>query len=152
SAPPPRPYLIRALVCDRPTEPPRRWPLAGAAELVLSGAAAPPEAPAGARVIACNDAWASSRHAALRPSFARWLIEDLGSKNGTWVNGERVSRRQLADGDLIETGRTAWWFRELAPAVDGAAADAAARDGEPADLAAPFVTLHVPLDSAVARA
>ena len=63
-----------------------------------------------------------------------------------------MSRRQLTDGDLIETGRTAWWFRELAPPADSAAAVAAARDGEPVDLAAPFVTLHVPLETAVARA
>jgi hypothetical protein len=150
STAPPRPYLIRALACARPTEPPRRWSLAGAAEVVLSGAAAPPEAPPGGRAIACDDAWASSRHAALRPSFGRWMIEDLGSKNGTWVNGERVSRRPLADGDLLETGRTAWWFRELAPPADGPAVPA--RDGEAVDLAAPFVTLHVPLDIAVARA
>jgi transcriptional regulator of acetoin/glycerol metabolism len=154
AAPPPaaapRPYLIRALACERPTEPPRRWQLSDAAEVVLSGAASPPEA-AGAQAIACNDAWASTRHAALRSSFGRWLIEDLGSKNGTWVNGDRVSRRPLADGDLIETERTLWWFRELAPAVAGAAAPAV-RDGEPVDLAAAFVTLHVPLEIAVDRA
>jgi two-component system, cell cycle response regulator len=33
-----------------------------------------------------------------------WMIEDLGSTNGTWVNDERVDRRALKDGDLIRFG------------------------------------------------
>jgi diguanylate cyclase (GGDEF)-like protein len=34
-----------------------------------------------------------------------WTVEDLGSRNGTWVNGERVSgAAKIADGDKIELG------------------------------------------------
>jgi DNA-binding NtrC family response regulator len=138
------PYLVLGLACDRPATAPRRWSLAGITEVVLSGAGSGTTANAGALVIACNDLRASSRHAALRRSFGRWLLEDLGSKNGTTVNGERISRRQLSDGDLIETGHTAWWFRELATGEPPR--DAAAGLGER------FVTLHAPLELAVRRA
>ena len=32
------------------------------------------------------------------------MIEDLGSRNGTWVNGVRVERQRLEPGDLIRVG------------------------------------------------
>jgi DNA-binding NtrC family response regulator len=144
SEPPSHPYLVLALVCDRPATAPRRWSLSGVTDVVLSGAGSAAAASTGTLVIACNDPWASSRHAALRRSFGRWLVEDLGSKNGTLVNGERISRRQLSDGDLIETGHTAWWFRELATGVPPPDATAS--------LAERFVTLHAPLELAVRRA
>jgi diguanylate cyclase (GGDEF)-like protein len=31
-------------------------------------------------------------------------VEDLGSRNGTWVGGERVRRRRLADGERVQVG------------------------------------------------
>src|SRR5262249_42356761 len=36
----------------------------------------------------------------------RWSLEDLGSRNGSRVNGERVERKTLGDGDVIECGGT----------------------------------------------
>jgi two-component system cell cycle response regulator len=33
-------------------------------------------------------------------------IEDMGSQNGTFINGEKVSRQQLKDGDKIQVGAT----------------------------------------------
>jgi hypothetical protein len=38
-------------------------------------------------------------------------IRDLGSTNGTFVNGERINSQRLADGDRINVGRTALIFR-----------------------------------------
>jgi predicted component of type VI protein secretion system len=38
-------------------------------------------------------------------------IRDLGSTNGTFVNGERVTSQRLADGDRVNVGRTALIFR-----------------------------------------
>jgi predicted component of type VI protein secretion system len=38
-------------------------------------------------------------------------IRDLGSTNGTFVNGERIASRRLADGDRVNLGRTALTFR-----------------------------------------
>lgn len=46
----------------------------------------------------------SRRHAAvvLRPDG--WWVEDLGSRNGTWCNGERILRRRVTDGATIQLG------------------------------------------------
>src|SRR3954447_21422341 len=54
------------------------------------------------------DAEVSRAHAQLQPVGREWTICDDGlSRNGTWVNGERVSgRRRLSDGDTIRVGRT----------------------------------------------
>ena len=38
-------------------------------------------------------------------------IRDLGSTNGTFVNGERITSQRLADGDRINVGRTTLTFR-----------------------------------------
>jgi hypothetical protein len=38
-------------------------------------------------------------------------IRDLGSTNGTFVNGERITSQRLADGDRVNMGRTALIFR-----------------------------------------
>jgi hypothetical protein len=38
-------------------------------------------------------------------------IRDLGSTNGTFVNGERVTSQRLADGDRVNVGRTKLIFR-----------------------------------------
>ncbi len=50
----------------------------------------------------------SRRHAVVRLEAAtgRWLVEDLGSANGTSVNGSRIGAgHPLADGDAIQLGR-----------------------------------------------
>lgn len=47
----------------------------------------------------------SSHHAELqRRRDASFTICDLGSTNGVWVNGERVTSQRLKDGDLVELG------------------------------------------------
>ncbi len=44
----------------------------------------------------------SRQHAAIKQQGGRYVLEDLGSSNGTFVNGERVAGpRELADGDQI---------------------------------------------------
>lgn len=35
---------------------------------------------------------------------AQYSIIDLGSRNGTYVNGTRVSQAELADGDIVGIG------------------------------------------------
>jgi hypothetical protein len=55
--------------------------------------------------IAFADARVSRRHAAIRPAGHGLEIEDLGSANGTSVNGEAINGRQsLDDGDLVGVG------------------------------------------------
>lgn len=46
----------------------------------------------------------SARHARVRYDGRGYLLEDLGSGNGTFVNGERISTATLAAGDVIELG------------------------------------------------
>ena len=53
------------------------------------------------------DEYASSRHAALTPQSDGWWIEDLSSRNGTFIDDERLSTpRQLKIGDVIRIGQT----------------------------------------------
>lgn len=47
----------------------------------------------------------SRRHASIQPGTSEWSITDLGSKNGTFLNGRRISRaEQLKAGDVIQIG------------------------------------------------
>jgi hypothetical protein len=43
-------------------------------------------------------------HAELLRVGAGWLLVDRASTNGTWVNGVRVTRSRVADGDEIRLG------------------------------------------------
>ncbi len=55
--------------------------------------------------IVIGDDFVSSRHARVYPSGGDVFIEDLGSTNGTLVNGERiVGPTRLSAGDSIEVG------------------------------------------------
>jgi hypothetical protein len=58
--------------------------------------------------IAINeDEYASTRHARVEPRRDGIYVEDVGSTNGTYVNGVRLTREQrLAPGDLIRVGET----------------------------------------------
>jgi pSer/pThr/pTyr-binding forkhead associated (FHA) protein len=47
----------------------------------------------------------SGEHAVIVTSARGSTIEDLGSTNGTLVNGESIARHKLADGDRIDIGR-----------------------------------------------
>jgi hypothetical protein len=51
-----------------------------------------------------EDRRVSKRHARLQWSGAGWCLEDLGSKNGTLVNGVEASGAPLAGGDWISFG------------------------------------------------
>lgn len=46
----------------------------------------------------------SRQHAAIHFRDGRLELEDLGSSNGTYFNGEKVTRVALADGDEVELG------------------------------------------------
>ncbi|HXV60070.1 MAG TPA: FHA domain-containing protein [Vicinamibacteria bacterium] len=46
----------------------------------------------------------SRRHACIEPDATGFRILDLGSRNGSWVNEERIDRRALVSGDEIRVG------------------------------------------------
>ncbi len=53
------------------------------------------------------DEYASTRHARIEPRRDGIYVEDVGSTNGTYVNGVRLTREQrLVPGDLIRVGET----------------------------------------------
>jgi pSer/pThr/pTyr-binding forkhead associated (FHA) protein len=60
----------------------------------------------------------SKHHAVLLAEAAGWVIEDLQSANGTLVNGKRVQRARLADGDSVKLGPFELFFEENAPSAD----------------------------------
>jgi hypothetical protein len=61
---------------------------------------------------------ASRRHAAVRSGAAGFVVRDLGSTNGTFVNGERVAgERALRPGDRIEIGSVSLTFCRADPAL-----------------------------------
>jgi DNA-binding NtrC family response regulator len=62
--------------------------------------------------------WLSSQHVAVRAVGADFLLEDAGSRNGTFVNGQRVTNHVLREGDVVEAGRVFLSVRG-APAQDG---------------------------------
>jgi hypothetical protein len=54
--------------------------------------------------VCLNDANTSRKHAVFEREGAGWAVVDLGSMNGTRVNGAKVSRVRLRDGDTITIG------------------------------------------------
>lgn len=62
--------------------------------------------------------WVSSQHAKIEvaggPGGVTFALEDLGSRNGTLVNGHRVTGRvALRPKDVVEIGRSFWMVREV---------------------------------------
>ncbi|MDA1195901.1 MAG: FHA domain-containing protein [Planctomycetota bacterium] len=53
-----------------------------------------------------DDPVTSRQHFIVRGAGGTWTLEDQGSTNGTQLNGERVTRAALADGDQIRVGNT----------------------------------------------
>lgn len=65
--------------------------------------------------IALRDDSVSGRHARVLRGRGGWQIEDLGSTNGTFVNGRRLSEPiRLRPGDVIGVGTSTWRFEEAA--------------------------------------
>lgn len=66
-----------------------------------------------------ENTWMSRRHARIAWSGTEYVVEDLGSTNGTFVNGERISGpRALRSGDLLQLGdEVQLAFRVRAPAA-----------------------------------
>jgi adenylate cyclase len=76
-----------------------------------------------------RDRIVSKEHAHIDLVDGRWVLRDLGSLNGTYVNGERVSERVLSPGDELTMGSTKIFFDP-----EGAARQAA---GAPPTASAP---------------
>lgn len=54
--------------------------------------------------VCLDDITVSSHHARIVTFFNATYIEDLGSTNGTWVNGKRIKMHTLHPGDQVMLG------------------------------------------------
>jgi len=61
--------------------------------------------------IQLTDIGASRQHAELRQVDGHTEVHDLGSTNGTLVNGQRVTAATLTDGDRVTVGTTTFVFK-----------------------------------------
>jgi pSer/pThr/pTyr-binding forkhead associated (FHA) protein len=53
--------------------------------------------------VVIDDRWVSRHHARVRHQGEQYLVEDMGSKNGTQVNGQRIAApTELSDGDEVQ--------------------------------------------------
>lgn len=57
--------------------------------------------------LAITDEFASNQHARFQIAHGLWYVKDLGSTNGTWLNGRRIHAAQrVKKGDKIKIGHT----------------------------------------------
>lgn len=75
----------------------RRYQLTGPVTVIGRGSEAD---------VVLDDPGVSRRHAELRLAEGGATVRDLGSTNGTWVDGERVGTAHLSDGSTVSVGRT----------------------------------------------
>jgi adenylate cyclase len=54
-----------------------------------------------------------------RGADGKYLLRDLNSLNGTYVNGEKITEKILKPGDIISLGKTTMRFELAAPQMDG---------------------------------
>ena len=63
--------------------------------------------------IVLTDQYMSSRHAVLRHEDGQYILVDLDSTNGTYVNDTRCQKEELIDNDRVRLGRTELWLKAL---------------------------------------
>lgn len=107
------PFLFLALESARPLAGSARYDLRTIDEVRLgrgAGRGATRSESESCRTLAVSapDSRMSSAHARVARLGGRWVLEDLGSKNGVRVGGARVTRHVLAPGEVFETGGTFW--------------------------------------------
>lgn len=83
--------------------------------------------------IVINDAEVSRRHARLRLQAGSYIIEDLGSTNGTFVNGQRlIGPHALRHGETVQLGgRVALDFEAVGFDAEATLVSGSARPAEP---------------------
>jgi transcriptional regulator of acetoin/glycerol metabolism len=110
------PLLYLALECEQPHGASTRHSLAGVDEVVIGRAerrAMHREVERGVSrlTLGVADRWLSGMHVRLTRVLGKWMLEDMESKNGTFVNGSPVKRTELSDGDIVEAGHVFFVFR-----------------------------------------
>lgn len=58
-----------------------------------------------------RDALLSRQHCRIEPIGSTWVLTDLNSRNGTFMNGERITQHVFEEGDVVRMGRVRICFR-----------------------------------------
>ncbi len=95
--------------------------------------------------VAINDAEVSRKHARLSFQGGKYVLEDLGSTNGTFVNGQRLaSPVVLKSGDVISFGEQIMLMYEALSADSGATVMSPRKSAPPRPTAAPAPAYQAP--------
>jgi hypothetical protein len=101
-------HQLRGLTADLPAAPARSF-----LALLRAGRSHPLPDLIGARIeigrssacqLVLGDDTVSRRHAELRYEDGRWLLRDLNSSNGTYINGRLVTEAEVRRGDVVHLG------------------------------------------------
>ena len=85
------------------------------------------------------DGKVSREHCRVFQQATGWIVEDLESRNGTYVNSQRIKKRLLQPGDRLRVGQSEFEYSTAAPGSPipppaTAAAPAPPAEGAPAPL------------------
>ena len=105
-------HLFRVIVGQKPLLGGARHALAGVREIQIGRTPETFAARAdGVLTIGVADPRMSGKHARVANEGGVWTITDLGSTNGTFVDGGRLTAAPLHDGAVLEIGSTIFIFR-----------------------------------------
>jgi DNA-binding winged helix-turn-helix (wHTH) protein len=128
------PHLFAVLDCEVPAYGAASWSLADVDEVhIVRGSEhrAKRSSTSMSRVLTLTvpGRFMSRQHARIVRTPLEWLVTDEESRNGTFVNGERIDRRRtLEPNDIVECGRMLYRFT-TEPSFTGVSADLGAKDG-----------------------
>jgi hypothetical protein len=63
--------------------------------------------------IVVTDGFLSARHCTIRYESGNFVVIDLDSRNGTYVNQKKISKEDLIDNDTLRLGKTDFKFKSL---------------------------------------
>lgn len=107
------PRLFLASECCRPFASAIRFDLTGCDDVAIGrGSERAWRRDGKALQIRIADDEVSRHHLSIQHSDDGWELRDVGSKNGTAINGVTVTSTMLADGDVVEVGGAIFVFRD----------------------------------------
>jgi DNA-binding NtrC family response regulator len=129
----PRPYVFVVLEGARPLAGGARYALDGIDEIHVGRgerrtARVERGAGGGRMMLELPSPLLSRLHARLRRGPTGWTVEDAGSRNGSYLNGARVSREMVGPRDLVEVGHVFLTVGTFAQPADQPAGDLDAVD------------------------